>query len=82
MHDGTLTISGKRQEEKEERGEGDKVIRRERHFSQFSRSFALPENIKEDEISANLDKGVLKVKVPKVEPPPKPEPKRITVQGA
>ena len=82
MHDGTLTISGKRQEEKEERAEGDKVIRRERRFSQFSRSFTLPENIKEDEISADLDKGILQVHVPKVEPPPKPEPKRITVKGA
>jgi HSP20 family protein len=58
------------------------VVRRERHFSQFSRSFTLPDNIKEEGISASLDKGVLTVMVPKVEPAPKPEPKRITVKGA
>lgn len=57
------------------------VVRRERHFSQFSRTFTLPEHVKEDGISASLDKGVLTVTVPKVEPAPKPEPKRIVVTG-
>lgn len=57
------------------------VVRRERHFSQFSRSFTLPDNIKDDDIRASLDKGVLTVTVPKVEPAPKAEPKRITVAG-
>jgi HSP20 family protein len=80
MNEGTLTISGKRKEEKQEEREG-KVVRRERHFSTFTRSFTLPDNIKEEGISASLDKGVLTVTVPKVEPAPKPEPKRITVKG-
>lgn len=57
------------------------VVRRERHFSQFTRSFTLPDNIKEDGIAASLDKGVLTVTVPKTEPAPKTEPKRIQVQG-
>ncbi|KAF8062724.1 Heat shock 22 kDa protein [Scenedesmus sp. PABB004] len=81
MHEGVLTISGNRKEERVEK-DGDKVVRRERHFSQFSRSFTLPDNVKEEGISASLDKGVLRVSVPKTEPAPKPEPKRITVTGA
>ncbi|KAF6255666.1 HSP20-like chaperone [Scenedesmus sp. NREL 46B-D3] len=81
MADGMLTISGKRREEKADEKEG-KVVRRERHFSQFTRSFALPESVKEDEIAASLDKGVLCIKVPKAEPQPKPQPKRIQVTAA
>eukprot|EP00879_Flechtneria_rotunda_P012913 GHRR01013486.1.p4 GENE.GHRR01013486.1~~GHRR01013486.1.p4 ORF type:complete len:110 (+),score=39.93 GHRR01013486.1:548-877(+) len=81
MQDGVLTISGKRTEEKHEE-QGEKVVRRERHFTTFTRSFTLPDNIKEEGITASLDKGVLRVMVPKVEPAPKPEPKRITVSGA
>jgi HSP20 family protein len=57
-------------------------VRRERHFTQFTRSFALPDSVKEDEITASLDKGVLRVTVPKAEPQPKPQPKRIPVTGA
>lgn len=79
---GTLTISGKCQEAKETKTEEGRVVRRERTFSQFSRSFTLPDNVKEEGISASLDKGVLKVVVPKVEPAPKAEPKRIPVQAA
>eukprot|EP00882_Tetradesmus_deserticola_P000315 GHRQ01000349.1.p2 GENE.GHRQ01000349.1~~GHRQ01000349.1.p2 ORF type:complete len:161 (+),score=71.90 GHRQ01000349.1:179-661(+) len=81
MADGMLTISGKKTEEKADESEG-KVVRRERHFTQFTRSFALPESVKEDEIAASLDKGVLCVKVPKAEPQPKPQPKRIQVTAA
>uniref|UniRef100_A0A383W5E9 SHSP domain-containing protein n=1 Tax=Tetradesmus obliquus TaxID=3088 RepID=A0A383W5E9_TETOB len=81
MSEGMLTISGKRKEEKQEEREG-KVVRRERHFSQFTRSIALPDAAKEDGITASLEKGVLRVTVPKAEPTPKPQPKRITVTGA
>jgi HSP20 family protein len=80
MQDGVLTISGKRQEEKHEE-QGGKVVRRERFSTTFTRSFTLPENVKEDAITAKLDKGVLKVTVPRTKPAPKPEPKRITVAG-
>lgn len=58
------------------------VLRRERHFSQFTRSFALPDAVKEDGISASLEQGVLRVTVPKAEPTPKPQPKRIQVTAA
>eukprot|EP00877_Chromochloris_zofingiensis_P013131 jgi/Chrzof1/8071/UNPLg00116.t1 len=81
LHDGALMISGKRKQEKEEKDPEGKVVRRERHFAQFSRCFTLPENVKEDGIAASLDRGVLKVTVPKTAPPQKPEPKRITVKG-
>lgn len=48
----------------------------------FSRTFALPDNVREDDITASLDKGVLTVTLPKQDPAPKPQPKRIAVQAA
>jgi hypothetical protein len=58
------------------------VVRRERTSVSFTRSFVLPDNIKQDDISASLDKGVLTVTLPKEEPTAKPQPRRITVQPA
>jgi HSP20 family protein len=58
------------------------VVRRERTLSTFTRSFTLPDNVRDDGVSASLVNGVLKVTVPKAEPAPKPAPKRIHVSGA
>eukprot|EP00878_Enallax_costatus_P013946 GHUV01014583.1.p1 GENE.GHUV01014583.1~~GHUV01014583.1.p1 ORF type:complete len:170 (+),score=44.77 GHUV01014583.1:115-624(+) len=80
MIEGVITVSGKRKDEKKEEKDG-KVVRRERTMSTFTRSFTLPDNVKDDEISASLVNGVLKVTVPKTEPAPKPAPKKIQVSG-
>jgi hypothetical protein len=58
------------------------VIRRERTSVSFSRSFGLPANVRESDISASLDKGVLTVTLPKAQPAARPQPRRIIVQGA
>jgi HSP20 family protein len=57
------------------------VVRRERTMSTFSRSFKLPDNAKDEGVSASLVNGVLKVTVPKAEPAPRPAPKRIQVSS-
>lgn len=59
-----------------------KVWLQERYPHTFSRSFHLPDNAETDNISANLDKGVLIVRVPKLPEPATPEPRRIQVQSA
>lgn len=59
-----LKISAEKEEDKKET-EGD-YSRREYSFNSFSRSFALPENIKEGDIDARYENGVLKVSIPKV----------------
>lgn len=67
----TLTISSQKEEEKKEK-EGD-YSRREYSFNSFSRSFSLPENVKEGNIDAKYENGVLKVSIPKTkETPGKP----------
>uniref|UniRef100_A0A7R9YZ95 SHSP domain-containing protein n=1 Tax=Chlamydomonas euryale TaxID=1486919 RepID=A0A7R9YZ95_9CHLO len=81
LDNNVLTVSGKHEVRKEAK-DGDKVWRTERQMRSFSRAFTLPENTKPEDISANLDKGVLTVRVPKVPAVPKPEPKRIQVQAS
>jgi len=76
--DNMLEIKGEQKEEKEEAKEGE-YVRRECRSTSFYRAFNLPENIDEEKIDANLDKGVLKVSIPKVEPV-KPEKKQIEIK--
>jgi len=77
IDEGVLEIKGEMEEEKEEK-EGE-VVRSEYRTSRYYRAFTLPENIKDEEIDANLEKGILKVKVPKKEPEPK-EKKKIEIK--
>lgn len=64
--DNMLTISAKYDEVMEEKGES--FIQRERRRGNYSRSIAIPSNVKEDEIKASFNNGVLKVVLPKLEP--------------
>jgi HSP20 family protein len=63
--DGRLTISGERK--MEEKKEGKNFHSLETHYGSFSRSFYLPENVKEDGIAAVYEDGLLKVNLPKEE---------------
>lgn len=74
----TLTISAEKEDEKEEKQDKNGFSRREYSFNSFSRSFLLPENVKQNDIDAKYENGILKVTVPKVEETPK-EPKKIKV---
>lgn len=62
-----LTIRAKREDEKEERDKDDRIIRKERHFGEFVRSFYV-ENIDQDRVDATLENGVLKITLPKLKP--------------
>ncbi|MFD1001072.1 Hsp20/alpha crystallin family protein [Ohtaekwangia kribbensis] len=58
-----LRISAEKEEEKNEKDGG--YSRREYSFNSFTRSFSLPENVKEGNIDAKYENGVLKVSIPK-----------------
>ena len=82
VKDGALTISGERKAEHEEKTEG--FYRVERAFGSFSRSLSLPDGIDAEKVSANFDRGVLEVKIPK---PERTKPHRVqigsgTVEGS
>jgi len=63
VENGTLTITGERKFEKEEKGK--KYHRIERAYGSFMRSFTLPEGAAGDKVSADFKDGVLKVHLPK-----------------
>ncbi len=72
-----LTISAEKKEETKET-EGD-YTRREYSFNSFTRSFTLPENIKEGDIDAKYENGILKVHVPKAKETPVKATRKIAV---
>lgn len=78
LEDGVLTIEAEtRQEDKEEK-EG-KIIRQERRYGKYARSFSLGTSLKESDINAEFDNGVLKIKAPKMKQDV-PQKRRIEVK--
>ena len=65
VEDGVLTVSGERKAEHEEKKEG--YYRVERAFGAFRRSLTLPEGVDPEAVTAQFDKGVLAVRIPKPE---------------
>ena len=72
---GTLTISGERKAEKEEKNR--KFHRVERYYGRFVRSFAIPEDAADSQVNADFKDGVLRVHLAKSE---KARPKQIEVK--
>jgi HSP20 family protein len=71
VQDDMLTISAETKAETSEQGDNKQYNRREYSYSSFTRSFQLPDNAKDDNISANYSEGVLKLTIPKSEQPVK-----------
>jgi HSP20 family protein len=74
VEDKTLTVSGERKREREEKKEG--YYRMERSYGSFYRSFYLPDNVDPTKIKAKYESGVLKLSIPKKE---EAKPKEIPV---
>jgi len=72
---GTLTISGERKSESEEKGR--KFHRMERYYGRFERSFSIPDDAEPDNVKAEFKDGVLRVHLAKSE---KARPKQIEVK--
>jgi HSP20 family protein len=74
LQDNVLTIKGSK-EQKQESGEG-RYRRIERSYGSFSRSLSLPRNVDATRVEANLEDGVLEVRLPKRE---ESKPRQINV---
>jgi HSP20 family protein len=74
LEDSTLTVSGERRSEHEDKQEG--YYRVERAFGSFSRSLTLPKGIDADAVTASFENGVLEIRVPK---PEERKPRRISI---
>lgn len=65
LDDGYLTVSASfNREDKENNG---KYLHRERHYGNYSRSFYVGDQVKEEDIKAKLDEGVLRLSIRKTE---------------
>jgi HSP20 family protein len=72
---GTLTITGERKAEKEEKGR--KFHRVERYYGRFERNFSIPDDAEAGNVKAEFKDGVLRVHLAKSE---KAQPKHIEVK--
>jgi len=70
-----LTIKGEKKYEHEEKN-GMNGYYAERRYGSFSRSIALPFEVRDEKIDASYDKGVLTVRIPKK---PEAQPRRIAI---
>ncbi len=77
LENGVLTLSAESHQEDKEEKDG-KVIRQERRYGKFQRSFHVGDTIQESDIQANFNNGVLKLVAPKVVPE-QPKPRRIEI---
>ena len=77
VQDNSLTVSGERREEQEQRERG--WYRVERQFGRFSRSLTLPEGVDAEGIAAEFDRGVLTVRIPK---PEQRKPRRVEIKAS
>jgi HSP20 family protein len=75
-HDDTLTVSGSRVREVEEKN--DRYYRFERRHGSFARSVGLPNGTDDTKITASYRDGVLEVHVPK---PEEAKPRRIAIEA-
>ncbi|MDW8331876.1 MAG: Hsp20/alpha crystallin family protein [Cyclobacteriaceae bacterium] len=65
VDNGVLTISCEKETEKEDKDKN--YTRREYSYTNFARSFTLPDSVKGDDISAKYDNGILRITLPKTE---------------
>ncbi|TMC12911.1 MAG: Hsp20/alpha crystallin family protein [Chloroflexi bacterium] len=74
--DGMLNISAQhKQESSSKRGS---YLRRELTYGSFARSVQLPGDVKEDQIKASFENGILVIEIPKV---PAAQPRKIAISG-
>mgnify|MGYP001331381636 CR=1 FL=1 len=77
LHDGQLIIKAEHKEESEKKQNGGSVLK-ERRYGSFYRSLNFGQNIKEEEVSAKYENGVLEMEIPKMAQATQ-EAKKITV---
>ena len=77
LKDGALEIKVVSEVNNDEKDNNGKYLRRERFYGSCSRSFYVGEEVKQEDIKAKFDNGVLTITVPKIVEQPKVEQKQL-----
>jgi HSP20 family protein len=78
VENNTITVHGERKIEKDEKEENFRRV--ERQYGSFTRSFTLPSSVDPEQVSADYDKGVLKINLAK-KAEAKPKQIKVNVGG-
>ena len=82
LNDGVLQVEATTSTNNDEKGEDGSYIRRERFQGTCTRSFYVGDDVRQEDIKARFDQGVLKIDVPKAEAKPEIEQnKYIAIEG-
>lgn len=80
LEKGYLTISGVHANKIDEDEKCGKYVRRERYLGKCSRSFYIGENLRQEDVKAKYENGILSVAFPKDKKPEVEEKKRISIE--
>lgn len=64
LFNGTLTISAEHNETNEEKDAKGRILRQERYSGTCTRSFYVGDAIKDTDVKASFDNGILKIEIP------------------
>jgi HSP20 family protein len=82
LNEGYLTISAAKGQNKEEKDKKGRMIRQERYTGSMTRSFYVGDGVKQEDINAKYENGILKLSFPKKELKEEvPEKKYIAIEG-
>ncbi|HIZ17421.1 MAG TPA: Hsp20/alpha crystallin family protein [Firmicutes bacterium] len=80
VENGYLTISAAKSLDKDEKDKKGRYIRRERYAGQCSRSFYVGDDVKEKDVTAKFEDGILKLSIPKKEMKKLPQSHSIEIE--
>lgn len=82
LKDGYLTVSASHGSQNDEKDDEGRYIRRERYYGTASRSFYVGDQVKQEDIKAKFENGILKLMVPKAVNKPEVEQNNyIAIEG-
>ena len=81
LDNGYLCVGATKARDNDKKNRKGKIIRQERYMGSMQRSFYVGDAVKEEDIKAKFEDGVLKLSIPKKEAEKVPEKKRIMIEG-
>ena len=81
LQNGYLTISAAKCLEEEGKDKKGRLVHQERYTGSMTRSFYIGENVREEDVKARFENGVLTLDFPREKPINLPERKTIQIEG-